>query len=333
MKHANVSLFVPHAGCPHRCSFCNQTTISGSLKPLEPDEVDNACLTAIKSAHASPESSEIAFFGGSFTAIDEEYMITLLKRAKKYIGDGFFRGVRISTRPDCIDIHKLEILKSFGVTSIELGAQSMDDEVLRLNERGHTADDVRNASALIKNYGFSLGLQMMTGLMGSDNAKDLFTAKEIIALSPETVRIYPTIVIEGTTLAEKMRSGEYVPQTLDDAVSLCAKLLLMFRENNIKVIRLGLHSGGNVEEGYLGGAYHPAFRELCEGEIYLEKMMSEFDKKDKSRDYIAEVPQNSLSKAVGQSKRNEKALKNCGIKCKIKGNDFLHDYEIIVKEK
>ena len=264
-KHANVALFVPHAGCPHQCSFCNQKTISGSVRALTTEDVKTACEIAIKSGSTSPESSEIAFFGGSFTAIDEEYMISLLAEAKKYIDKNYFKGVRISTRPDCINEHKLEILKKYGVTSIELGAQSTDDGVLRINRRGHTAKDIENASRLIRENGFELGLQMMTGLMGSSFEKDIKTAEKLIELKPDTVRIYPTIVLENTPLADCMKSGEYTPQTLDEAVKLCARLLLMFRENGIRVIRLGLHSGGNVEDGYLAGAYHPAFRELCEG--------------------------------------------------------------------
>ncbi len=176
-KHANVALFVPHAGCPHQCSFCNQKTISGSVKALTAEEVETACEIAIKSGSTSPESSEIAFFGGSFTAIDEEYMISLLAEAKKYIDKNYFKGVRISTRPDCINEHKLEILKKYGVTSIELGAQSTDDGVLLINRRGHTAKDIENASMLIRESGFELGLQMMTGLMGSSFEKDIKTAE------------------------------------------------------------------------------------------------------------------------------------------------------------
>lgn len=328
----NVALFVPHAGCTHQCSFCNQKTISGKVQPLTPHEVTAACDIARKSDSLDPEKSEIAFFGGSFTAIPKDYMLSLLRAAKPYVEGGFFGGIRISTRPDCINPDILDILKSYGVTSIELGAQSMDEEILRLNRRGHTAKDVANASHLIKEYGFSLGLQMMTGLMGDSNRKCLETAQKIIDLKPDTVRIYPTIVLENTPLAECLKSGEYKAQTLENAVELCAEMLIMFDENNIKVIRLGLHSGGNVEDGYLGGAYHPAFRELCEGEIYLKKMLLELSNYRKDGQYIIEVPKNSLSKAKGQQKRNEIALLKSGFQCKIKGNDFLHDYEISIKE-
>lgn len=332
MKHVNVALFVAHEGCPHTCSFCNQRTISGFTKRLKPEDVGEACSVALSSGRVDPKTSEIAFFGGSFTAIDRDYMLCLLERANEYINKGLFKGVRISTRPDCINEEILNILKKNGVSTIELGAQSMDDGVLSLNERGHTADDVRNASRLIKEYGFELGLQMMTGLYGSSYDRDVLTAEELIKLSPETVRIYPTVVLEGTRLAELMRSGEYKPQTLDEAVELCARLLLMFEENNIKVIRLGLHSGGNVDEGYLAGAYHPAFRELCESRIFLKKMLSLLENKDKSKQYVFEVAEKSLSKALGQLKSNEKALKNEGYCCIIKCNTILEKYEIILKE-
>lgn len=331
MKHANVALFVPHIGCRHACSFCNQKTISGTASAPTPLDVRAACEIAVQSRKCDPEHSEIAFFGGSFTAIEREYMHSLLAAALPYIERGSFRGVRISTRPDCIDREILSILKEYHVTTIELGAQSMSDRVLSLNERGHTAEAVRTAAKLIRESGFSLGLQMMTGLYGSDDATDLYTAKELIRLQPDCVRIYPTVVLEGTKLASLFKSGAYRPQTLETAVPLCAKLLLLFHENGIPVIRLGLHSGGSVEDGYLVGAYHPAFRELCEGEIYLQKLLSAFENLPRSREYIAEVPQKSLSKAKGQQKRNEKALRNVGIQCKIKGNEFLKDYEIHIK--
>ncbi|MEG1834899.1 MAG: radical SAM protein [Oscillospiraceae bacterium] len=332
MKHANIALFVPHAGCPNECSFCNQKTISGFTKELTVDDVKKACDIARKSPDLDCENSEIAFFGGSFTAIDREYMLTLLKSAKEYIDSGFFKGIRISTRPDAIDDEVLDILKEYGVTSIELGAQSMDDNVLKINRRGHTAEDIIKASNLIKKRGFSLGLQMMTGLMGDSDEKCLITAEKIIKLKPQTVRIYPTIVLENTFLAECLKNGTYKSQTLNEAVNICSKLLLMFQENDIKVIRLGLHSGGNVEDGYISGAYHPAFRDLCEGEIYMSKMLLALSQCDKKKQYLIEVPKKSLSKAKGQGKRNEKALINFGFQCKIKGNDFMSDYQIAIKE-
>lgn len=330
MKHANISLFVTHMGCPHQCSFCNQKTISGSVSALSPDDVAKTLEDAVTHGN-SPENTEIAFFGGSFTAIERGYMVSLLEATKPFMEKGCFKGIRISTRPDAIDGEVLSILKSYGVTSIEIGAQSTDDMVLTLNQRGHTREDIFNASFLIKKYGFSLGLQMMTGLLGDTDEKSLKTCEDIIFLKPDTVRVYPTIVLEGTYLAELYKKGEYSPQTLENAVSLCAKLLRRFHEESIKVIRLGLHSGGNVEEGYIAGPYHQAFGELCEGEIYLcvaeEKL--KLEKKGKK---IIYVNPSEISKMTGQKQKNKKHLLSLGYEISVKGKEDLQKYEIEIQD-
>ena len=259
-RHSNISVFIPHNGCPHRCAFCNQRTISGAARQPTADDVRRAVHTALASPRFEGANAEIAFFGGSFTAIHREYMTELLEAAHEFIADGKVAGIRVSTRPDAIDDDVLKILKKYGVTSIELGAQSMKDEVLRLNRRGHTAQDVVDASHLIKQYGFSLGLQMMTGLYGDDNVGARYTARQLAALRPDTVRIYPTVVLEGTELAEKMRTGDYRPQGYEDAAKLCAQLLRFFEQKRINVIKLGLHASDGVVGNMVGGAYHPAFR-------------------------------------------------------------------------
>lgn len=330
MKHINVALFVPHEGCPHACSFCNQKTISGKTKPLTLTDIDEAVKTALSTADCN--KGEIAFFGGSFTAIDRDYMVSLLERAKQYIDKGFFAGIRISTRPDCISEEILDVLKHYGVTAIELGCQSMDDEVLRLNKRGHTAEDVINAAGLIKSYGFELGVQMMTGLFGDTQEKCLETAEKLISLEPDTARIYPTVVLEGTELARLYKEGRYTPQSLEDAAQLCAELLMMFRQKGIRVIRLGLHSGGNVEEGYVAGAYHPAFREICESEIYLKKVMDAIDSGRVQKGEIEiTVGKRYVSMLTGQKKANINYLKDRGYTCKILQDETLEKYEIIVR--
>ncbi len=331
MSHSNISIFVPHKGCPNDCSFCNQRAISGQTVPATPDDVENAVKTAIEH-NVNPKDTEIAFFGGSFTAIEREYMCSLLTAAKHFLDTHNFKGIRVSTRPDCIDDEVLSTLEDYGVTAIELGAQSMDNEVLSANNRGHSAEDVRRASALIKNYGFELGLQMMTGLYKSDFEKDLYTAKEIIKIKPDTVRIYPTVVLKNTHLAHLQEIGEYTSPTAEESAPFCAELLQMFESNNIKVIKLGLHSSETVESDMVGGAYHPAFRELCEGYIYLEKILEKLDGKDKNCEYTIFVSQKALSKAKGQQKRNEKALKNQGFHCIIKGKENLEEFEVKVVE-
>ena len=328
MKHGNIAIFVPHNGCPHQCSFCNQRSITGvRYQPTEKD-IDEAVKTAVTSA--KNYDYEIAFFGGSFTAIDREYMTRLLKCAYKYVENKTVSGIRLSTRPDAVDEEVLAILKRYGVTSIELGAQSMCDDVLTANMRGHTAEDVKNASRLIKEYGFSLGLQMMTGLYGSNFEKDVFTANEIISLDPDTVRIYPTVTIENTVLGTLIESGEYKPNTLEESVNLCALLLKMFSENNIEVIRLGLHYSEDLEDSMLYNNYHPAFKELCESKIMLDEFLRLCREKNIPTDTVlnAAVNPKSISKFVGQKRANILKLHDMGYDVKAVGDDTLGMYEI-----
>ena len=323
---------MPDEGCPHRCSFCNQKTISGKTKRLEIKDIDSAVETALESADCN--KGEIAFFGGSFTAIDKDYMISLLERAKQYIDKGLFAGIRISTRPDYIDEEILGILKFYGVTSIELGCQSMDDEVLRLNNRGHSADDVAKSAKLIKKYGFEFGVQMMTGLYGDNDETALETAEKLIALAPDTARIYPTVVLENTELERLYKAGWYKPQTIDEAADLCSKLLLMFHEANVRVIRVGLHSGGNVEEGFVAGAYHPAFREICESRIYLRKVLAEIERQGTEKGEITvTVGSSFVSMMAGQKKANSEKLRELGYNLKIKQDKNMKKYEIEVGGK
>ena len=323
---------MPDEGCPHRCSFCNQKTISGKTKRLRTEDIDSAVKTALESADCN--KGEIAFFGGSFTAIDKDYMISLLERAGMYIDKGLFAGIRISTRPDCISEEILDILKHYGVTSIELGCQSMSDEVLRLNNRGHLAKDVVYSAGMIKSYGFEFGVQMMTGLYGDDNETAIETAKKLIALSPDTARIYPTVVLENTELERLYKSGEYTPQSVDEAAELCSELLMMFHEKGIRVIRVGLHSGGNVEEGYVAGAYHPAFREICESRIYLRKVLSEIKRQGTPKgDLTVTVGSSFVSMMSGQKKFNSEKLREMGYNLKIKQDKNMKKYEIEVGGK
>jgi len=307
--HANIAVFVPHNGCPHTCSFCNQRTISGHTaqpSPREVAEILESDLERLQSKGGSHEGRELAFFGGSFTAIDRDYMISLLAAAQPYIGKSI-SGIRCSTRPDCIDDDILDILMAYGVTAIELGAQSMDDRVLEFNHRGHTAAQVEQASERIRSRGIELGLQMMTGLYGDTDEGARITAQRLAELNPATVRIYPTVVLEGTELGRLFSSGEYVPQTLGQAVELCADLLEFFEEKGIRVIRLGLHASPDVEQSYLAGAYHPALRELAEGRIFLRRMTERVNNDPQITGFG--VNPRDLSKALGQHRANLEELR------------------------
>lgn len=327
---ANISIFVPHMGCPHRCSFCDQTAITGQKELPTAKTVKSTVEKGLRYIK-DPASAEIAFFGGSFTAIDRDYMLELLSAAKPFVEQGSVRGIRISTRPDAIDEEILGILKQNRVCAIELGAQSMDDGVLCANLRGHTAMQVEKASALIKQKGFELGLQMMTGLYKSSRSADITTAKKIAGLCPKTVRIYPAITLEHTLLCRLFLAGEYVPPSLEETVDLCADLLEFFEKRDIKVIKLGLHSSADVEKSYVAGPYHPAFRELCEGKIYLENAKKAINRQKGS--FTLFVNPKEISKMTGQSKKNLAELEKIGCLCKIKPRSDLEKYQVAVQKE
>jgi len=328
LRHANISVFVPHIGCPCRCSFCDQTKIARTCISPQAEDIGKAVAEALSSKKYDSKATEIAFFGGSFTAIDRDYMCSLLKAAYEFVKNGTVSGIRISTRPDCIDEEILDILKEYGVTAIELGAQSMDDGVLQLNHRGHSACAVREASRLIKERGFSLGLQMMTGLLGDTAEKSTATAREIIALKPDTVRIYPTIVLKDTMLYREMLSGNYCPQTLEEAVELCASLVPLFEAHDIRIIRLGLHEID--PEAFAGGPWHPAFSELVRSHILLKRMENEITS---AGDYTVYCAANMLSQVIGQRRANIAALAEKGINVTVRSLEDLSDGQLkIIKE-
>lgn len=272
-------------------------------------------------------SAEIAFFGGSFTAIDRDYMVSLLEATKPYI-DSFY-GIRISTRPDCIDDSILSLLKQYKVTSIELGAQSMDDIVLSANNRGHSSADAVYASKLIKSYGFSLGLQMMTGLYRSTVQTDISTAEQFIALMPDTVRIYPTVVMRDTELESLYNNQVFLPYSLEESIELCSKLIEMFEDNNINIIRLGLHYSDSLIKNSIGNNYHPAFKELCENRIFYNKFYRMAQESDGFNTVF--INQRSLSKFLGQKKSNLSAFEKLGYKFDIKFDNTLPKYDLYLK--
>ena len=330
MKHKNIAFFIPHLGCPHCCSFCDQRAISGSAAAPTVDSVQKT-LEEASAAVRDKENCEIAFFGGSFTAILQEQMLAYLKAAKLFCGKDGFAGIRVSTRPDAVDEETLRLLKENGVTAVELGAQSMRDSVLLKNGRGHTAQDVRDAARRIKAHGFLLGLQMMVGLPGDTDPEDaLFTARELIRLSPDFVRIYPAVILPHTQMAKWFESGEYIPMAFDTAVSVCAELLRLFAAADIPVIRLGLHDSPDVADKHIGGIYHPAFRELCEAKIWLDRMNALLAQKPKGK-YTLSVPSSCISKAVGQHRTNIKKLQEAGYTVRVCGDPMLRFDEIKLK--
>ncbi len=258
-------------------------------------------------------------------------MLELLEAAYPFVGNGKFKGIRISTRPDCIDRNILTLLKKYGVTAIELGAQSMSDKVLEANERGHSSADVENAVALIREYGFELGLQMMVGLYKSEMADEYETLERIMAIHPDTVRIYPVVILKGTRLGELYQSGEYGTFSFEEVTEFVADAMMRFENKGIRVIKCGLHASEFVEQDMVGGFYHPAFREICESLIYRRKI-AEIVKCEGGNDFIIAVKSTCISKAMGHKKSNCEYFKKQGISIKIIGNVDVPKYEIKISE-
>ncbi len=271
-----VPIFIPNQGCPHRCAFCRQEEITSQAT----GRIDQSFIaTTIEQALASPlfdtsRKPQVAFYGGSFTRLPLERMAELLAPVSSYLGEGLFDSVRVSTRPDAIDEERLSLLKRFGVTTVELGAQSMDDKVLGLSRRGHRAEDTVRASRLLKERGFQLGIQLMPGLPGDSTAGWRKSIEEVIRLRPDMVRLYPTVVIKGTELARWYLEKRYRPLGLREAVKACQEGCIRFEDHGIPVIRLGLMATpALLEEGHiLAGPWHNAFGQLVRSAVYHERL-------------------------------------------------------------
>ncbi len=305
MRNSIIPVFIPHLGCPHDCVFCNQKRISGSLLPACRSDVVREIEEGLKKC----ERAELAFYGGSFTAIPMEEQRSLLDAAAPYLKDGRISSIRLSTRPDAINEEILAMLWEKGVRTIELGSQSMIDSVLAASWRGHTAADTEKAAGMIKKAGFMLILQMMTGLPGSDPEKDLESARRIAALKPHGVRIYPTVIVRDTALADMWREGIYPEHTVEDATELCSEILPLFESAGIPVIRLGLNPSDELSGGdALGGAYHPAFGELVKSRIYLKKARSLLRGIKPGAELILGVHPSCISQMAGQKRCNAEAL-------------------------
>ncbi len=305
-----IPVFVPHLGCPHRCVFCNQRRISGEQRPAAPGDV--TCAIEEGLARLGPGTPvTLAFYGGSFTAIPAGEREALLSAVRPYLNSGAVADIRVSTRPDAIDENILASLKKNGVRTVELGVQSMDGEVLRLSERGHTAKQAEDAAKMVKDAGFELILQMMTGLPGDTREKSVATAEKFVSLRPDGARVYPAVVVRDTPLYDMWKAGVYREHTVADAVELCAEIAEIFDAANIPVVRLGLNptdelSGG----GTVAGAYHPALGELVLSRRYLARERALLSASDRGADVLFAVSPGRVSAATGQKRANVRALKS-----------------------
>ncbi|MBC8631117.1 radical SAM protein [[Eubacterium] tenue] len=324
MKKRIIPIFVPHRGCPHDCIFCNQKKITGVSTDITSDDVRRIIeeyLTTID----KDASIEIAFFGGSFTAIDMDIQRNLLSVAKEYVDKNIVSDIRMSTRPDCINDEILTMLKEYKVSIIELGVQSLDDRVLIDSVRGHSDKDVFESANLIKKYGIKLGLQMMIGLPSDAEEKCIYTAKEFIKLNPDCVRVYPTLVVKETGLEKLLVENKYTPFTLDESIEIVKKVLVLFYTNNINVIRVGLQATEDIAIGkeVLAGPYHPAYRELVESKMYGDYIEYLINKYEAKENINVLVNKKNVSRILGNKKSNVKELKEkYGISLKTKEDDL-----------
>ncbi|MDH3974340.1 MAG: radical SAM protein [Deltaproteobacteria bacterium] len=266
--------YVNHRGCPERCVFCDQNSISGQDGGMaEGDEIKSEISSYLESWQGEGRR-EVAFYGGTFTALPLAMQEHMLGQVKPFIDNGEIDAVRVSTRPDAIDEEGLKLLKKYGAATVELGVQSMDDEVLRSSGRGHSSADTESAARLIREYGFTLGCQLMPGLPGDSYERSMKSAFKVADLGAELVRIYPALVIRGTELEKKFQEGSYRPLTMEEALPLCADMVELFRARNIDVIRIGLQAEESLEKSLLSGPYHPSFGEMVESAIFMKKARS-----------------------------------------------------------
>ena len=323
-KHYIIPIFISHIGCPHQCVFCNQDKIAKEVsKEVTAKDVIDTVDEYLKTIDYKNATVEISFFGGTFTAIDVNKQKELLSVARDYKERKFISKIRMSTRPDAINNYILSYLKDYKVDIIELGVQSLNEEVLRLAGRGHTVKDVEVASKLIKEYGFTLGHQIMPGLPGDNFNIDIETVKKSIEMNPDICRIYPSLVIKDTPMEKMYERGEYIPYSLEEAVNISKELYRMYKKANVKIIRVGLQPTENITWGkdLVDGPFHPAFRELVEGSLICDEIKKSINEDE---DILIEINSKDLSKLYTNKKKYFNELKeNHRGKILVKTNDKI----------
>ncbi|WP_332956360.1 elongator complex protein 3 [Clostridioides difficile] len=336
MKKRIIPIFVPHKGCPHDCIFCNQKKITGVSTDVTSEDARNIIEECLETIDKDADV-EIAFFGGSFTAIDIDIQKSLLSVAKEYVEKGLVKDIRMSTRPDCIDEDILSMLKEYKTSIIELGVQSLDEKVLLDSIRGHQSEIVYKSSKMIKNSGIKLGLQMMIGLPADTEEKCIFTAKKFVELKPDCVRVYPTLVVKDTGLEKLMEQNKYNPFTLEENVNIVKKVLVLFYVNNINVIRVGLQATDDIQIGkaVLAGPYHPAFRELVEADMIKDYLEFVILQNKNIKQMLVRANKKNISKIIGNKKTNVKYMEEkFGVLLKTQESDLdINQLEIVLDGK
>ena len=307
-----IPIFLPHAGCPHRCIFCDQASITGVRSKLPKKDVRDQIEAFLKFKSARRNLVQIAFFGGNFLGMPADEIKRLLAEAAEYVKTRRVNSIRFSTRPDTIDRKRLDMIKNFPVSTIELGVQSMNDSVLKRTNRGHTASDTQKAIQDLKELNYEIGVQLMVGLPGDTPERSIASAQRVARLKPNFVRIYPTVVLAGSPLATWYQKGDYVPLSLEAAVTQTKALYRLFQKENIQVIRMGLQATEELEDDstILAGPYHPAFGHLVYSEIFLDMTVLAIEAANPTEDTVTlSVHPGSVSKMRGLKNGNIKSLK------------------------
>ncbi len=331
-KHINIPIFIPHMGCPHNCIFCNQVKISGHSRP-DFENIKNEIENALATTDPKKQEIQLAYFGGSFTGIDRDDLEYLLKLGKSYIDSGKIDSMRCSTRPDYINEDIIGLLKENGMKTVELGVQSCSDEVLRINERGHTSEQSERAAKLIVSSGMQFVGQMMIGLPGSDEEKEIATATRISEWGASASRIYPCVVLKNTKLAEMTKEGRYVPLTITEAAERSEKAFEVFLNHGVDVIRIGLQSTDNLTDGsdIAFGEYSETIGEMCLS-IYFEKLLRKNVSRECCKGKILEVLVNPkrVSSVSGYRKVNKNRIieEFSLIDMKIKGCSGIGEFDM-----
>lgn len=307
-RHFTIPVFIPMEACPFQCIYCDQEKISGHTIIPSAEEITETIQNHLSTMPDGAEI-EVGFFGGTFTGLPIETQTNFLSVVQPFIHQQKVKSIRLSTRPDFINPEVLQILKDHHVETIELGAQSMDDEVLRKSGRGHKAIAIEEASRMIRDFGFRLGLQMMVGLPGDTIEKSVFTASKFVEFGVEDVRIYPTLVIKGTPMEKLYRAGKYTPLSLDEAVERTAAIFPIFENAGVNIIRTGLHpSDGLLDKSDLvAGPFHVSFKELVLTQLWNDQLNG-IENTDAFEEVIIHIPSKQVNAAVGYEAKNKKAL-------------------------
>lgn len=338
LRRLIVPIFIPNQGCPHRCVFCEQERItSQSIRNINREQVKRVLDMAIQSNNFDQRRRpEVAFFGGTFTGLPLDRIRELLDAVVPYMKRGLFRSIRVSTRPDALDEPRLKLIKDYGVDTVELGVQSMNNEVLSLSQRGHTAEDTIKAVQVLKKKGFRVGIQLMPGLPGDSESKFRSTIRQVIELHPDMVRLYPVIVIQGTALAHLYKEGQYQPLELEEAISICADSCIRIEERGIPVIRIGLMSSPSLlKKGQiLAGPWHTAFGFLVRSRMYQKGIEADLPRPGKISHFKILAPGRDIPLLRGYKNEGLKWIekKTGGAVVRIEPDDSLPLGRIRIKQ-